>query len=164
MAGGELEYLTVQDILTLHETIVQADDSTEPGVSSRGDIQYTVSSVRDGHFGEGPETVHESAAQYLRLLTANHPFVDGNKRTALVSTVAFYAVNGYSLDYGHEIRSLLKRLATDESTVPTEEIVEYLQENTAELPPKTRTNYDGYLSVFSRATARRNDFTDEEDS
>ena len=37
----------------------------------------------------------------------NHSFVDGNKRTALVSTVAFYALNEYSLDYGNEIRSLL---------------------------------------------------------
>lgn len=162
MVGGELEYLTVEDILSLHETIVQVDDSTEPGVSSRGDIQYTVSTVREGHFGEGPETVHEIAAQYLRLLTANHPFVDGNKRTALVSTVAFYAVNGYSLDYGNEIRSLLKRLATDESSVPIGEIVEYLETNTAELSPEKQTKYDELLSLASRQTPRRNDYTDEE--
>jgi len=162
MAGGEFEYLTVEDILTLHETILQGDDSTEPGVRSRGDIQYTVSTVREGHFGEGPETVHENAAQYLRLLTANHPFVDGNKRTALVSTVAFYALNGYSLDYGSEIRSLLKRLATDESTVPLRDIVEYLATNTTELPPETQARYDEFLSIASRHTLRRNDYTDEE--
>jgi len=162
MAGGAVEYLTVEDILTLHEAIVQADDSTERGVSSRGDVQYTVATVREGHFGEGPETVHEIAAQYIRLLTANHPFVDGNKRTALVSTVAFYAVNGYSLDYGPEIRSLLKRLATDESSVPVKEIVEYVRANTADLPPETRTRYDEFLSVASGQTPRRNDYTDEE--
>ena len=153
MAGGEFEYLTVEDIITLHATILQADDSTEPGVSSRGDIQYTVSTVREGHFGEGPETVHENAAQYLRLLTANHPFVDGNKRTAPVSTVAFYALNGYSLDYGSEIRSLLKRLASDESTVPLRKIVEYLAANTAELPPETQARYEELLSIASRQNA-----------
>jgi len=162
MAGGEFEYLTVEDILTLHETILQADDSTEPGVRSRGDVQYAVSTVREGHFGEGPDTVHENAAQYLRLMTANHPFVDGNKRTALVSTVAFYALNGYSLDYGSEIRSLLKRLATDESTVPLREIVGYLAANTAELPPETQVRYEEFLSIASRHTLRRNDYTDEE--
>lgn len=162
MAGGELEYLTVEDVLTLHETIVRADDSTEPGLSSRGDIQYTVSTVREGHFGEAPETVHEIAAQYLRLLTANHPFVDGNKRTALVSTVAFYALNGYSLDYGNEIRSLLKRLATDESTVPIEEIVEYLEANSAALSPEKQRRYDEFLSIASRQPPRRNGYTDEE--
>lgn len=162
MGGGNVEYLTVEDILTLHETIVQADDSTEPGVRSRGDIQYTVTTVREGHVGEDPETVHEIAAQYLRLLTANHPFVDGNKRTALVSTVAFYAVNGYLLDYGNEIRSLLKRLATDESTVPIGDIVEYLEANTTELSPEKQRRYDEFLSFASRQSPRRNDYTDEE--
>ena len=164
MAGGEFEYLTVEDILTLHETIVHSDDSTEPGVHSRGDIQYTISTVGEGHFGEGPDTVHENAAQYLRLLTANHPFVDGNKRTALVSTVAFYALNGYSLDYGSEIRLLLKQLAIDESTVPLWDIVEYLAANTAELPPETQVRYEKFLSIASGHTLRRNDYTDEESS
>lgn len=162
MAGGGIEYLSVDDVITLHEAIVQADDLTETGVSSPGDVEYTVSTVREGHFGEGPETVHEIAAQYLRLLTANHPFVDGNKRTALVSTVSFYALNGYSLEYGNEIRALLKRLATDESAVSIEEIVEYLDANTVELPPGKQTKYDQFLAVASSRTIRRNDYTDEE--
>lgn len=59
MAGGEIEYLSVEDVLTLHETVVQADDTTEPGVTSPGDVEYTVSTVREGHFGAGPETIHE---------------------------------------------------------------------------------------------------------
>lgn len=46
MAGGALDYLSVDDILTLHETIARADDSTEPVVSAPGDIEYTVTTVR----------------------------------------------------------------------------------------------------------------------
>lgn len=162
MAGGDLEYLSVDDVLTLHETIVRADDSTEPGVSTPGDIEYTVTTVREGHFDEGPETIHEKSATLLRLLTANHPFVDGNKRTALVSTVAFYAVNGYALDYGNEIRSLLKRLATDVSAVSTAEVVAYLESNASELPPARETKYHEYLSIASARSPRRNGYTDEE--
>ena len=71
-------------------------------------------------------------------------------------------MNGYSLEYGNEIRSLLKRLATDESSVPIEEIVEYLETNIAELPPEKQTKYDELLSLASRQTPRRNDYTDEE--
>lgn len=158
MASGDLEHLSVDDILTLHETIVRADHSTEPGISSRGDVEYVVTTVREGHFGEGPQTIHEKAAELLRLLTANHPFVDGNKRTALVSTVTFYALNGYSLEYGHEIRSLLKRLATDESTVPVGETVDYFESNVAPLPADTHSEYEEILAGLSR----RNDYTDEE--
>jgi hypothetical protein len=49
MAGG-LECLSVDDILTLHETIVRVDDSTESGVSAPGDIEYTVTTVQEIHF------------------------------------------------------------------------------------------------------------------
>ncbi len=54
-----------------------------------------------GHSGEVREhlttrdvlTVHETAVELLRLLVANHPFVDDNKRTALASAVTFCALN-----------------------------------------------------------------------
>jgi len=162
MAGGEFEYLTVEDILTLHETILHADDSTEPGVTFPWrDTVYRFDRPRGpfwGRSGDGPRECGSISA----IIDCEPPFVDGNKRTALVSTVTFYALNGYSLDYGSEIRSLLKRLATDESTVPLREIVEYLAANTAELSPETQARYDSILSIASRHTLRRNDYTDEE--
>lgn len=37
------------------------------------------------------------AASYAFGLARNHPFVDGNKRTAAVVSEAFLALNGYSL-------------------------------------------------------------------
>jgi death-on-curing protein len=38
------------------------------------------------------------AAAYLFHLVQNHPFVDGNKRTGLLSTLVFLALNGIVLD------------------------------------------------------------------
>jgi death-on-curing protein len=38
------------------------------------------------------------AAAYLFHLARNHPFVDGNKRTALMSTLVFLGLNGQRLD------------------------------------------------------------------
>lgn len=40
---------------------------------------------------------HEMAAAYLFHVAANHPFIDGNKRTALLSALMFLDVNGYAL-------------------------------------------------------------------
>lgn len=37
------------------------------------------------------------AACYLRSFSKNHPFFDGNKRTALVSTIVFLESNGYEV-------------------------------------------------------------------
>ncbi len=80
-----------------------------------------------------PNTIHEKAYHLLRLLVANHPFVDGNKRTALNAVVVFYLLNGYRFDYDDEIRDILKRFGTDERTVSEEQIVNYLQTNTEDI-------------------------------
>jgi death-on-curing protein len=43
-------------------------------------------------------TVFEMAAAYLFHLARNHPFVDGNKRTALMSAIVFLGLNVQRLD------------------------------------------------------------------
>lgn len=42
-------------------------------------------------------TLHEKAAALLLGLARNHPFVDGNKRTAWAATSVFYQINGHWL-------------------------------------------------------------------
>lgn len=41
--------------------------------------------------------LHEQAAALLHALAADHPFVDGNKRTAWLSAATFLRVNGVDL-------------------------------------------------------------------
>ncbi|MFH9013748.1 type II toxin-antitoxin system death-on-curing family toxin [Streptomyces sp. NPDC017943] len=41
--------------------------------------------------------LHEQAAALLHALAANHPLVDGNKRTAWLATAVFLALNGVDL-------------------------------------------------------------------
>lgn len=40
----------------------------------------------------------EEAAAMMESLAMNHPFVDGNKRTALAATDSFLRLNGYLID------------------------------------------------------------------
>ena len=91
--------------------------------------------------------VHETAFQLLRLLVANHPFVDGNKRTALASTVVFYGLNGYAFDYDHEMRAILKQLGTDEAEVDPSTVLQYLQKHTEPLPTEYSDTYELLLAV-----------------
>jgi death on curing protein len=42
-------------------------------------------------------SLHEKAGALLHSLARNHPFVDGNKRTAWAATWVFYELNGYTL-------------------------------------------------------------------
>jgi len=43
------------------------------------------------------EDVYEMAAAYAFHICQNHPFIDGNKRTALASALVFLELNGISI-------------------------------------------------------------------
>lgn len=43
-------------------------------------------------------TISAQAAAYLYHLAKNHPFLDGNKRTAFATMIAFLRMNGYELN------------------------------------------------------------------
>jgi death-on-curing protein len=123
-------YPSVEDVLDIHEQIVGEYPDTSPGVQNRGDIEFTLEYISEGSFGWVPETIHEKAFHLLRLLVTNHPFVDGNKRTALNATSVFYLLNEHRFDYDDEIREILKQFGTDETTVDQDHVVDYLRTNT----------------------------------
>ena len=53
-------------------------------------------SPRQSAFGkELFPTIHEKAAVYARDIIACHPFIDGNKRTAMIAAGVFLEHNGY---------------------------------------------------------------------
>jgi len=123
-------YPSVEDILDVHADIVSEYPDTSSGIQSRGDVEFALDFISEGNFGSVPETIHEKAFHLLRLLVANHPFVDGNKRTALNATTVFYLLNGYRFDYDDEIREILKQFAMAETTVGEDHVLEYLRTRT----------------------------------
>jgi len=46
--------------------------------------------------------IFEMAAAYAFHISQNHPFVDGNKRTALASALVFLELNGITISDPHE--------------------------------------------------------------
>ena len=141
-----ISYLSAADIRDIHELIVESNAETTAGVSAAGDIEYAAEHIQEGHFGQAPESLHEKAFQLLRLIVANHPFVDGNKRTALMSTRIFYALNGLRFDYDRRIKEILKSLATDEAGVADDDVLEYLQAQTEPLAPEYEATINLWLA------------------
>ncbi|MDR5657727.1 type II toxin-antitoxin system death-on-curing family toxin [Halodesulfurarchaeum sp. HSR-GB] len=123
-------YPSVEDVLNIHAEIVSEYTETNPGVQRRGDIEFALQYIEEGSFDTTPETIHVKAYHLLRLLVANHPFVDANKRTALNTTAAFYFLNGYRFTYDDEIRTILKQFGTDQRTVEQDTVIQYLKSHT----------------------------------
>jgi death-on-curing protein len=61
-------------------------------------------------------------------LAKNHPFIDGNKRTAFAVMATFLEVNGYSLDVPEmDVVVMMEGLATNRET--QDSMAKWLEEN-----------------------------------
>src|SRR5580658_2270865 len=57
-------------------------------------------------YSDNRPSTAELAAAYAKGIVANHPFVDGNKRTAFIVSVTFLRLNGLQLTAPKEDRVL----------------------------------------------------------
>jgi len=63
--------------------------------------------------------IYEQAAAYAFHLCQNHPFIDGNKRTALAAALVFLDLNGVEIDDPKEdLYGLMTQVATGNRTKP----------------------------------------------
>ncbi len=82
-------------VLAVHEEQLAAHGGS-PGVRDMGLLESALARPMNlAAYGE-PD-VAELAASYGFGIARNHPFVDGNKRTAFVSVELFLRLNGYRL-------------------------------------------------------------------
>lgn len=125
-----MEYPTAAEIHAIHERVVKHNAATEPGVRTGMAVESALTYISEGYFGERPETIHEKAAHLMRLITADHPYVDGNKRTALAATAYLYDLNGFRLDVDDEVRLHLRAFAEGKSDIA--DTVTYLRERATE--------------------------------
>lgn len=93
-------------------------------------LAYTSENLIDVH----PETIHEKAGQLMRLLVADHPHVDGNKRTTLSAAAYLYELNGYQLSPDDGVRTHLRSFATDSERTGISAVVGYLRDHTTRKP------------------------------
>ncbi|ATW48728.1 type II toxin-antitoxin system death-on-curing family toxin [Streptomyces xantholiticus] len=88
-------HLTVADVTAI---AALAFGGTPPELRTAGLLESAVHRPRARMFGVSAyEDVYEQAGALLHGVAANHPFVDGNKRTAWLCAVVFLALNGVDL-------------------------------------------------------------------
>ncbi|MFO7680718.1 MAG: type II toxin-antitoxin system death-on-curing family toxin [Chloroflexota bacterium] len=90
-------YLAAQQVLFIHARLIAATGG-EHGVRDLSLLQSAV--ARSQATFDGKDLYSDlflKAAALLESLAQNHPFVDGNKRTAITSAALFLLRNGRSL-------------------------------------------------------------------
>ena len=93
----KFKYLSLEEILRLHFQLIEDFGGTH-GVRDEGRLLSVVEAPKLEAFGnEQYPSLFEKAAVYLRNIIGDHPFVDGNKRTALTVCGIFLSRNGKRL-------------------------------------------------------------------
>lgn len=123
------QYLSLEEILLLHFQVIE-DFGGSHGVRDENRLKSVVEAPKQFAFGqEQYPSLHEKAAVCLRNIIADHPFVDGNKRTAVTVCGIFLMRNKHALNATpKELEDFAVKVATDHLSVP--DIAKWLKTHT----------------------------------
>ena len=123
-----ITFLDKKTVLKFHRDLIQTYGG-QHGIRDEGLLESALAQPQASYEGEYVhDTLYTMAASYGFHICRNHPFVDGNKRTALVAIYTFLYVNGYRLEADKKsLYAIIYDLA--DGKVDKEELVEYLQKH-----------------------------------
>jgi death-on-curing protein len=86
-------YITLDEIDKIH-TAVLTESGGFPGYRDKGLVDSAINRSKSGYY----RNLFEEAAAMMESVSNNQGFVDGNKRTAFISTDTFLRWNGFYLE------------------------------------------------------------------
>ena len=115
------------ETLALHEHLLALHGGA-PGLRDENLLGSALARPRQLYaYGTAPD-ITQMAAAYTAGILANHPFIDGNKRTGFVIGILFLELNGYSFTASEEdtARAVLALAGGD---IKEADYVQFLREN-----------------------------------
>lgn len=123
-----IKFLPLKAIHSFHEDQINQYGGT-PGVRDKGLLESALAQPEASFGGEYiHKNIFEMAAAYGYHICKNHPFYDGNKRTALLAMYTFLYVNGWQLKAEKKLMyATTIELASD--NLEKEELSKFLKSN-----------------------------------
>ena len=87
------DFPTIEEVVAIHDDQIALFGGSY-GIRDEGALASAIMRPQLGYY----DSLIEEAAALMESLAMNHPFVDGNKRTALDATDTFLGLNGYFID------------------------------------------------------------------
>jgi len=123
------DYLTMIEVLAIHRDQIERFGGSFV-VRDFGSLEAALYRPQTGYYAN----LIEEAAALWESLAQNHPFVDGNKRTAFAATHVFLQINGMRLHVDPQAAFALIDGLYARSEFRFEKLVAWLQQNTEVLP------------------------------
>ncbi len=126
----EPKWISMEQVLRIHDKTIEL----QGGLSGMRDSGLLESALArpEHHYAYGEQDMFLLASSYAEGIARNHPFADGNKRTAYETADFFLYQNGY--DFG--VKDVKEQTAFFENfaagNVSREELAEFYRENSRE--------------------------------
>lgn len=122
-----MKWLRIDAVLAMHRRQL-AEHGGGDGVRDLGLLESALVRPQNIAAYEPDADIARLATAYAFGIAKNHPFVDGNKRTALVACRTFLVLNGYQLN-ASGIDKYITFLSLAEGTISEEGLTEWLRKN-----------------------------------
>ncbi|XWK85730.1 MAG: type II toxin-antitoxin system death-on-curing family toxin [Phormidium sp.] len=122
------KFLNKKAVLRIHERQIEKFGGSF-GIRDEGLLESALAQPQATFGGEFlHSTIYEQAAAYLYHISMNHPFIDGNKRTAFAVMDTFLRLNKYYLNLtDDQAYNLVLQVVQGE--ISKAELINYLQQS-----------------------------------
>lgn len=123
---AEIVWLLEETVRAVHSRQI-SEHGGRPGIRDEGLLLSALARPQNlAAYGEPPPDLAALAASYAFGIARNHPFIDGNKRVALVAARTFLLINGADMEATQEEKYVtFLRLA--EGGLSEDELAEWLR-------------------------------------
>lgn len=123
---NEPVWMDLPDAMIAHDLELAAHGGAT-GIRDSGMLESALARPRNSWaYSESQPSLQSLAAAYAFGISSNHPFIDGNKRTALVVSFAFLDVNGLEVTASQE-GAFLTILALADGALSEEQLAAWFE-------------------------------------
>jgi death-on-curing protein len=120
------EFLTLAEVLAIHQDQIDRYGGSD-GLRDVGQLEAALFRPQTGYYAD---TLEEAAALW-ESLGQNHPFIDGNKRTAFAAMYTFLGINGIRITADSAQTYVFIVGLYDTNSFGFAQLVAWLRKNTA---------------------------------
>ncbi len=127
-----MRYLSAEQVLFIHSRLIDETGGSH-GIRDVGLLQSAVGRSKATYDGKDlyPDIFHKVAA-LMESLIKNHPFVDGNKRTAITSAGILLQMNGFIIETSQKDLERFT-LGMAHGKIPVEDAAEWFKRNSLKI-------------------------------
>lgn len=133
------KWLTIAEVLSIHKDQI-LENGGIGGLRDMGLLESSLARPRNSFSYEPNRDIFDIAAEYAYGIIRNHPFIDGNKRTAFATAAIFLLANNYALnkEKNNEQNELVHNLASGKT--PKNDFANFLRKNARSIIQEVEIN------------------------